>query len=162
MGGGGGRAAARGVDYAPLCNQSTRKGKSCPFLGCTCPAQWCAGVRGEWLRERQAGRAAARGAKERQTRRACKRTAAQDQHAEEDELPVLGLYVPAVQLVQDGAPPVLNEPAAHGRHAEEDELPALGLKVPAAQGRHAVEEELPALGLYVPAAHAAQEAGVTA
>ena len=41
-----------------------------------------------------AERAAARGAKERQTRRACKRTAAQDKHAEEDELPVLGLYVP--------------------------------------------------------------------
>jgi hypothetical protein len=34
-------------------------------------------------------------------------------HAAMDELPVLGLYVPAAQLEHDGAPPVLYLPASH-------------------------------------------------
>ena len=60
--------------------------------------------------------------------------ASQDRHAAEDVLPVVGLYLPAAQLVQD-------------------DWPTLGLYVPAAQ---LVQDDWPTLGLYVPAAHAAQ------
>ncbi len=58
--------------------------------------------------------------------------AAQDRHAAEDVLAVLGLNVPAAQLVQDA-------------------WPVLGLYVPTAQDRHAAEDVPPVLGLYLPA-----------
>jgi hypothetical protein len=53
--------------------------------------------------------------------------AAQERHAAEDVLAVLGLYVPAAHGVHDGWPLPLYVPAAQERHAAEDVLEVLGL-----------------------------------
>ena len=71
-----------------------------------------------------------------------KEPAGQGRHAALELLPALGLYVPAGQLVHDGAPPVLYSPSEQERHAALELLPVAGLKVPAA---HCVQAAAPAL-----------------
>ena len=58
------------------------------------PCGMARGCGEERLRGKGAGQAAARGAKGRPRAGHAKRTAAQDRHAAEEVLPVLGLYVP--------------------------------------------------------------------
>ena len=45
----------------------------------------------------------------------------------------MALKVPAAQVVQDGAPAALYEPASQEWHAEDEVLPVLGLYFPTAQ-----------------------------
>ena len=87
-------------------------------------------------------------------------------HAEGEFDPMLGLYVPAAQLVQDAFPLLKYVPAGQGAQVEEplslyvprdrreqglhEDDPGLGEKEPAAQGRQA-----PLLP-YVPVGHALQ------
>ena len=95
--------------------------------------------------------------------------APQSKQAAEDVDPVLGLYLPATQLVQLAAPPVglyvlmghawqlwpatLVDPAPQFEHAPEDVDPVLGLYLPATQ---LVQLPAPAVGLYVLMGHAWQ------
>jgi hypothetical protein len=57
---------------------------------------------GEWFRGKGGGAGCCAGSKRATMRRACKRTAAQDRHAEEDVLPVLGLNVPCAMARRCG------------------------------------------------------------
>jgi hypothetical protein len=75
-----------------------------------------------------------------------------DKH-EVDELdPVLGLYVPAAQLVHDDAPTeLLKEPGAQGMHAD---IPEPGWKVPFGQ---LLQETAPSSEAYEPASQIKQK-----
>ena len=64
------------------------------FLPCGVEAEVVGRGEGGWVVHGRACNSAARWQKGRLTSRACKRTAAQDWHAEIDALPVIGLYVP--------------------------------------------------------------------
>ena len=69
-------------------------------------------------------------------------------------LPLVGLYRPTAQAVQEGAPLEDQEPAGHVMQSLAMALPRLGLNEPAAQAMQALTEVLPLVGLYLPAAQA--------
>ena len=78
--------------------------------------------------------------------------AAQSRHELTEVLAGEGLYVPAIQLVQDPEPALLQVPDAQGKQALMEVLLVSELYVPAEHDRQSPGESFPVDGLYVPCA----------